>query len=92
VGADTQRFGRNSDIDLLAWAAGDVPAHAVIQTRSVAHVKGQAIQCHASQSGGMPRVAIALVVRLLGNKEYFSRAVPVQPPPHMERDLFEGVR
>jgi len=91
LGVDTQRFGRNRDIDLLALAARDVPVHAVIRTRSVAHVKGQAVQCHASQTGGMPRLALALMVRLLGTKEYFSRAVPVQPPPHMERDLFEGV-
>lgn len=91
VGADPQRFGRNRDIDLLALAAGDVEVHTVIRTRSVAHLKGQAIQCHASQNGGMPRVAIALMARLLGNKEYFSRAVPVQPPPHLERGLFEGV-
>jgi N-acetyl-1-D-myo-inositol-2-amino-2-deoxy-alpha-D-glucopyranoside deacetylase len=91
VGADPQRFGRNRDIDLVALAAGDVPVHAIIPTRSAAHLKGQAIQCHASQSGGMRRVAIALMVRLLGNKEYFSRVVPVQPPLYMERDLFEGV-
>jgi len=90
-GADLRHFGKNRDIDLVAVAKGDLPVHATISVRSVAHLKGQASQCHASQGGGVPRGALSWVAWLLGGKEYFSRAVPVQPPPHVERDLFEGV-
>jgi len=90
-GADLRHFGRNGDVDLVAIVERDVPVHATISVRSVAHLKGQASQCHASQSGGMPPVAMAWVVRLLLTNEHFSRAVSTQPPPHMECDLFEGV-
>mgnify|MGYP001825891905 CR=1 FL=1 len=38
----------------------------------------------------MPRGAMTLMARLLGSNEHFARAVPVQPPPHKESDLFEN--
>ncbi len=90
-GVDLRHFGKNGDVDLVAAVAGDVPVHATISIRSVAYLKGQAGQCHASQGGGMPRGAMTWMARLLGGSEHFSRAFPAQPPPHMERDLFEGV-
>jgi LmbE family N-acetylglucosaminyl deacetylase len=91
-GVDLRHFGENRDVDLVAVVERDVPVHAAISIRSVAHLKGQASQCHASQGGGMPRGAMAWMARLLGSSEHFSRAVPAQPPEHMERDLFEGVQ
>jgi N-acetyl-1-D-myo-inositol-2-amino-2-deoxy-alpha-D-glucopyranoside deacetylase len=90
-GADLHHFGKNRDVDLVAAVAGDLPVHATISTRSVVNVKAQASGCHASQGGGMPRGAMAWMARLLGSNEHFSRAVPAEPPLHMERDLFEGV-
>ena len=90
-GADLRHFGKNRDIDLVAAVAGDLPVHAIISIRSVAHLKDLASQCHASQDGGMPRGAMTWMARLLSTNEHFARAVPTQPPPHMERDLFEGV-
>jgi len=91
IGADVRHFGQNRDIDLFAVAEANVPVHAVIQTRSVAQVKAQAMHCHASQTAGMPRIALTLMAHLVGRKEYFSRAVPVQSPLRTERDLLEGV-
>jgi LmbE family N-acetylglucosaminyl deacetylase len=91
LGVDLRHFGKNRDVDLVAAVEGDVPVHATISIRSVAHIKAQASQCHASQGGGQPRGAMSLVARFMGSKEHFSRAVPAQPPAHMERDLFEGV-
>jgi LmbE family N-acetylglucosaminyl deacetylase len=90
-GADLRHFGKNRDVDLVAAVEGDVPVHATISIRSVAHIKAQASECHASQDSGMPRGAMAWVARVFGTSEHFSRAVPAQPPPQMERDLFEGV-
>jgi LmbE family N-acetylglucosaminyl deacetylase len=90
-GADLRHFGKNRDVDLIAAVSEDIPVHAVISVRSVAHLKSQASQCHASQDAGIPRIAMTLMVRLLGTNEHFARAVPEQPPPHTERDLFEGV-
>ena len=91
IGADVRHFGQNRDIDLVMVVEADVPVNAVIQTRSVAHVKAQAMRCHASQTAGMPRFALTLMAHLVGRKEYFSRAVPVQPAPRTERDMFERV-
>ena len=90
-GADLRHFGKNRDVGLVAAVAGDLPVHATISIRSVAHLKGQASQCHASQDGTMPRGAMTWMARLLGANEHFARAVPAQPPLHRERDLFEGV-
>jgi LmbE family N-acetylglucosaminyl deacetylase len=91
LGVDLRHFGKNQDVDLVAAVAADLTVHATISIRSVAHLKGQASQCHASQGGGMPRGAMTWMARLLGSNEHFARAVPAQPPPQMERDLFEGV-
>ncbi len=92
LGVDTHHFGKNRDIDLAALAQGDWPVHASISIRSVLEVKQQASACHASQGGGMPRGALGWMFRLLGASEQFSRALPAEPPRHLERDLFEGVR
>lgn len=90
-GADLRHFGKNGDIDLVAVLEDEVPVHAIISTRSVAPIKAQASACHASQGGGAPRGAMTLATRLMDGREHFSRAVPAEPPPRMERDLFEGV-
>jgi LmbE family N-acetylglucosaminyl deacetylase len=92
LGVDTHHFGKNRDIDLTAIARDDWPVHAVISIRPVAEIKQQASACHASQGGGMPRGALGWAFRLLGGNEQFSRALTAEPPLHVERDLFEGVR
>jgi N-acetyl-1-D-myo-inositol-2-amino-2-deoxy-alpha-D-glucopyranoside deacetylase len=91
LGVDLHHFGKNRDVDLLAAVEGEVPVHAAISIHSVAQLKAEAGQCHASQGDGMPRGVMTLAARLMGTSEHFSRAVPAEPPPHMERDLFEGV-
>ncbi len=90
-GVDLRHFGKNQDIDLVAAVAGDLRVDATISIRSAAQLKAEASQCHASQGGGMPRGAMTLMSRLLGTNEHFARAVPAQPPPHKESDLFEDV-
>jgi N-acetyl-1-D-myo-inositol-2-amino-2-deoxy-alpha-D-glucopyranoside deacetylase len=90
-GADLRHFGKNGDVDLVAIVETDLPVHATISVRSVAHLKGEASRCHASQGAGMPPGAMAWMARVLLINEHFSRAVPAEPPGHMERDLFEGV-
>jgi LmbE family N-acetylglucosaminyl deacetylase len=92
LGADPRHFGKNRDVDLLPLIAEDWPVHATISIRTVIDVKEKASRCHVSQGGGMPRGALAWMARLLGANEQFMRAVPTEPPPRMERDLFEGVR
>jgi LmbE family N-acetylglucosaminyl deacetylase len=88
---DPRHFGKNRDIDLVAIVQDDWPVHATISTGSVRHIKAEASRCHASQGGGMPRGVMTLMARLLGANEQFMRALPAEPPPRMERDLFEGV-
>lgn len=90
-GADPHHFGKNRDVDLVPLIAEDWPVHATISIRTVIDVKEEASRCHVSQGGGMPRGALAWMARLLGANEQFMRAIPIEPPPRMERDLFEGV-
>jgi LmbE family N-acetylglucosaminyl deacetylase len=91
LGTDARHFGKNRDIDLTAIVQDDWPVHATISTGPVRNIKAEASRCHASQGGGMPRGAMTLMARLLGANEQFMRAVPPEPPTHMEHDLFEGV-
>ena len=41
-GADLRHFGKNRDVDLVAVLEDDVPVHATISIRSVAHIKARA--------------------------------------------------
>ena len=89
---DPTRFGENHDVDLASLAKVDFPAHAAIDTGSVAGIKAAAAACHASQGGGrMASRPVRLLSRVFGNREQFMRAIPETAPMRMERDLFEGI-
>jgi LmbE family N-acetylglucosaminyl deacetylase len=90
-GMDLRHFGKNRDVDLVAAVSADMPVHATISVRSVAHLKSQASRCHASQGVGIPQGVLTWAYRWLITSEHFSRGVPEPPPPHMERDLFEVI-
>jgi len=93
MGRDPRRWGRNADIDLVDIAEQNIPIHARLNIRSVAHLKEQAAACHASQQGGSPpnNRIINWLLQLEGKKETFMRAYPPAPPGLRERDLFAGV-
>ncbi len=89
---DPRRFGQNKDVDLMSLAEVEFPIHAVISVRAVHQLKEQAIACHASQGGNMPRRGpMRWAFRLFDRSETFMRAIPAEPPSHTERDLFDGV-
>jgi len=93
MGHDPRRWGRNEDIDLVDIAEQDIPIHARLDVRPVAHIKQQAAACHASQQGGGPprNRFINWMLQLEGQKEPFMRAYPPAPSRLREVDLFEGV-
>jgi LmbE family N-acetylglucosaminyl deacetylase len=91
LGRDARHFGKNKDIDLASLAEVDFPIHARIAIRDVSEQKERATACHSSQLAGMGGPAARVVQRLFGGEETFMRAVPVEPPRRIERDLFEGV-
>lgn len=93
MGHDPRRWGRNGDIDLVDIAAQDIPIHARLDIRPVAHIKKEAAACHASQQGGGPprNRFIDWMLQLEGQKEPFMRAYPPAPEGLREKDLFEGV-
>ena len=86
----SRRFGRNKDIDLASLAEVDFPVHASVPVREVARLKDQASACYVSQGGGIGG-PVRWLFRWFGGSETFMRAYPGTPPPHLERDLFEGV-
>ncbi|HCC78528.1 MAG: GlcNAc-PI de-N-acetylase [Chloroflexi bacterium GWB2_49_20] len=90
LGQDPHHFGKNRDIDLASLMESDFPIHARISIRQVLRQKEQASACHASQGGGFSGPLMWLQ-RWLGWSDTFMRAFPATPPPHMERDLFEGI-
>jgi len=90
AGRDPRRFGKNQDIDLESLTEVDYPVHARISIRDVIEQKERAAACHASQ-GGSFGVLGRYLQRLFAGDETFMRAVPVEPPAHIERNLFDGV-
>ncbi len=90
LGQDPHRFGKNKDIDLASLVESDFPIHATISIREVLRLKEQASACHASQGGGFSG-PVRWLQGWLGRNDTFMRAIPAAPPPHMERDLFEGI-
>ncbi len=90
MGQDPSHFGQNKDIDLASLVKVEFPIHASIPIRDAVEIKKQAAACHSSQGGGLPG-PLRLAERWLGGNETFMRAVPAEPPRHLERDLFEGV-
>jgi LmbE family N-acetylglucosaminyl deacetylase len=90
LGQDPAHFGKNKDIDITSFAEVDFPIHARVSIRDLIEQKERAAACHASQIGGMGAPA-RFLQHLLGGDETFMRAVPQEPPPRIERDLFEGI-
>lgn len=90
LGHDPHHFGKNRDMDLTSMVESDFPIHATISIREVLQLKEQASACHASQDGGFSG-PVRWFQRWLGRNDTFMRAIPAAPPPHMERDLFEGI-
>jgi LmbE family N-acetylglucosaminyl deacetylase len=89
---DPSRFGQNKDVDLASLAEEEFPIHADISIRPVVDIKFEAAACHASQGGrDMARLPVRVLFRIFGAHEQFMRAIPPERPPHVERDLFEGV-
>jgi LmbE family N-acetylglucosaminyl deacetylase len=93
LGQDPTSFGRNRDIDLKMVAADEFPINAKIEYSSVYSQKAEAFNCHASQGGmAMQRGLMGWFMRLIGNKETFTRAYPPPTPGSVEQDLFVGIR
>lgn len=94
LGKDPRHFGRNRDIDLASLAEdGNFPTHARIDYREVSEIKDAAMLCHTSQLDGptLRRGPMRWAQTILGEKEYFMRAVPPAEPGLRERDLFAGL-
>jgi len=91
LGQDPSHFGKNKDVDLTALVDVDFPVHARIPIRDVIVQKERATACHSSQLGGMGGPAARFLQRVFAGEETFMRAVPAEPPPQIERDLFEGI-
>ncbi|TAK35154.1 MAG: GlcNAc-PI de-N-acetylase [Chloroflexota bacterium] len=90
LGRDPHRLGRNKDVDLASLVETEFPIHASVSIREVLSAKEQASACHGSQIGGLGR-PIRWLQRWLGGTETFMRAIPAEPPAHIEKDLFEGL-
>lgn len=92
LGRDPRHFGRNGDIDLVDLVeAGDFPAHARIDCRSVQDKRDAASACHASQLSGPPSGLMGRLMRLFGGKEMYMRAFPAVEGRLKETDLFAGI-
>ncbi len=91
---DPRRFGENSDVDLVEAARQVTTATTTVSTRAVAELKLAAMRCHASQLGGMARVAEmpGPLRRRFFSTEHFTRMVPAWEGGRREQDLFEGLR
>jgi len=92
IGRDPRHLGKNGDIDLASLAEVDFPIHARISIRDVLEQKERAAACHSSQLANMGGTLARVFQRLFANAETFMRAVPVEPPAQIERDLFEGIK
>ena len=91
LGRDPKHFGKNGDIDLEALVEFDFPIHARIPIGDALEQKMRATACHSSQLPSMGGTLAQWFQKLFANEEMFMRAVPAEPPPHIERDLFEGI-
>ena len=91
IGRDPRHFGKNGDIDLESLAEVDFPIHAHISISDVLEQKERAAACHSSQLASMGGILARVFQRLMANAETFMRAVPSEPPPTIEKDLFQGV-
>src|ERR1044071_2429339 len=82
-GKDPTKFGLNQDVNLRELAEVDFPVHVRLDITPVAEIKREAGSQHASQGGSqMRRGWMALITKVLGEREEFMRAYP----PVMEGD------
>lgn len=91
IGQDPRHFGKNKDIDLTSLVDVDYPIHARVPIGDAIDQKSRASACHSSQIPSMGGTLARLFQKLFANAETFMRAVPVEPPARIERDLFEGI-
>lgn len=91
IGRDPKRFGKNGDIDLEALVEFDFPIHARVSIGDVLDQKMRATACHSSQLPSMGGTLARWFQKLFASEETFMRAVPAEPPSHIEHDLFEGI-
>jgi LmbE family N-acetylglucosaminyl deacetylase len=92
LGKDPRRFGNNQDIDLVSIAEVDFPIHATINFHSVAKIREEASQCHASQGGATNNLGpLGWLRRLLFSRETYMRAYPPPKNGVKEHDLFAGI-
>ena len=76
-GKDPKKFGRNGDVNLLELAKVDFPIHVRMDIRPVMEIKRKASAQHASQGGAQVRRGwMALVAKILGEREEYMRAYP----------------
>jgi LmbE family N-acetylglucosaminyl deacetylase len=93
-GMNPRKYGRNKDINLLALTEHHFPTHVKINIHSVADIKLQAGDCHASQGGvQMRRGLMGITTRLYGNQEHYMRAYPpVNGNGKVVNDLFLDIK
>jgi LmbE family N-acetylglucosaminyl deacetylase len=91
-GRDPRKWGRNGDIDLTDLIV-DFPVHVRLKVSSVAGIKREASEQHASQGGGqMQRGLLGLISKLLGEREEYMQAhPPINGRYRVKHDLFDGV-
>jgi len=90
-GKDPKKFGRNGDVNLLELAEVDFPIHVRVDIRPVMDIKRNASAQHASQGGAQVRRGwMALVAKILGEREEYMRAYPPVPDGKhkISNDLF----
>ena len=93
-GLNPREFGRNKDIDLVEIVGEDsFPIDTVVNYRKVASIKKEATACHQSQlSGGPPAFGVlGMIMRLMGDKDWYTQAYPEKQSKRKEKDLFSGV-
>lgn len=90
LGMNPRKFGRNNDVDLVALTEYHFPTHVKIDIRTVAEIKREAGECHASQGGiQMRRGLMGFVSRFFGEHEDYMRAYPpVNGNGKVANDLF----
>jgi LmbE family N-acetylglucosaminyl deacetylase len=91
VGRDPTKFGRNHDVNLKELAEVDFPVHVRVNITPVADIKREAGIQHASQGGSqMRRGLMAVLMKLVGEREEFMRAYPPVNDGHyrVSNDLF----
>ncbi len=94
LGQNPRQFGRNKDIDIASLAEVEFPVHArVTVTPQAIAARERASACHKSQLGGGPprNRFMAIMNRIMGQRDMYMRAHPPVNGRERETDLFAGV-